>query len=223
MEKADAIEAQGIVQRTLMNLLGAINNATGQPAINAKMMIGWTIANSLQLLYYDQMGQPLNSCFDLTRQAGATLPKMEIVRILLDAETPQTLGATIVRDRSINFTLAQEGKIIGGMVFKSRQDVDDLIDAIQIPFNKAEEVAADTMDPMDYRGIIELRAAIINHLVTTARPLPSMVDYWFASPLPSLVISQRLYGDGSRYDEIRNENRVVHPAFCPMEGQALSA
>jgi prophage DNA circulation protein len=138
-------------------------------------------------------------------------------------ETPVTLGAIEIRDSSINFALAQEGKIISNMVFTSRLDVDQVMLAIQAPFNSAEEIAADTMDPMVYRAIIELRAAIVNHLVSTARPLPSMLSYWFSTPLPSLVISQRLYGDASRYDEIREENKVVHPAFCPNEGQALSA
>jgi prophage DNA circulation protein len=118
--------------------------------------------------------------------------------------------------------LAQEGKIISTMTFSSRQDVDDLINAIQIPFNKAEEIAADTMDSADYIAIVELRAAIVNHLIATARPLPDMLTYQFASSLPSLVISHRLYGDASRYDQIRNENKVVHPAFCPAIGQALS-
>jgi prophage DNA circulation protein len=147
---------------------------------------------------------------------------METVRIALDVEAPVSLGATMIRDRSINLALAQEGKIILAMEFVSRQDVEAIIYAIMAPFDKAEEVAADTMDPMDFRAIVELRAAIVNHLVTTARPLPTMLTYWFATPLPSLIISQRLYGDASRYDQIRNENKVVHPAFCPPEGQALS-
>jgi prophage DNA circulation protein len=79
------------------------------------------------------------------------------------------------------------------------------------------------MDQSDYKAIVSLRAAIVNHLVATARPLPSLLSYWFGTPLPSLVISQRLYGDASRYDEIREENKVIHPAFCPQSGVALSS
>jgi prophage DNA circulation protein len=222
MEKPDAVEAEQLVLRLLANLSAAINDK-GQAGIEAKVVIGWTAANVLSLLYYDQDGPPIDACFELVRQAGATLPQMDEVRVLLDAETPQSLGATLVRDLYINFALAQEGKIIGAMEFKSRQDVDDLIIAIQVPFNKAEEVAADSMDAMTYRAIVELRAAIVNHLVSTARPLPSILTYQFAGPLPSLVISQKLYGDASRYDEIRDENKIIHPAFCPPIGQALSS
>jgi prophage DNA circulation protein len=193
-----------------------------QIGIQAKVVIGWTLANTLALLCDDQIGPPLDLCFDLIRQTGATLPQMEQVRILLDAEAPVTLGATMIRDRSIHLVLAQEGKIISNMTFQSRQDVDDLINQIQAPFDTAEENAADTMGQADYQAIIQLRAAIVNYLVITGRPLPSMLSYQFATPLPSLVISQRLYGDGSRYDQIRAENKVVHPAFCPPVGQALS-
>jgi prophage DNA circulation protein len=50
-----------------------------------------------------------------------------------------------------------------------------------------------------------------------------MTSYQFAVPLPSLVIAHRLYQDASRADQIRAENKVVHPAFCPPLGVALSA
>jgi prophage DNA circulation protein len=222
MEKPDAIEAEGIVQRLLANLLGCIVDKQ-QAGVQATMMIGWVAANAMSLLYYDQMGAPLDGCFDQVRQAGCDLQHMDEIRVLLDVETPATLGATMIRDRSIMFALCQEAKIISNMTFVSRQDVDNLIIQIQDPFNRAEEVAADTMDQMDYQGIIELKAAIVNYLVSTSRPLPSMLSYQFAQPLPSLVIAHRLYGDASRYDEIRQENKVVHPAFCPAIGQALSA
>jgi hypothetical protein len=221
MEKPDALEANGIVQRTLSNLLRIIVG-TGGVAVQAKMVIGFVSANAMSLLCSDQLGMPLDYCFDLVRQSGCTLPQMEEVRVLLDVETPASLGATMVRDRSILFTLAQEGKIISRMTFSSRQDVDALIKAIQVPFNTAEEVVADTMAGADYIALVELRAAIVNYLVATARPLPSMLSYQFANSLPSLIISQRLYGDASRYDEIRTENKIVHPAFCPVVGQALS-
>jgi prophage DNA circulation protein len=221
MDKADSIEAEQITQRLLTNLLGAIASKD-QTAVNAKVLIGWTSANALSLIYYNQIWQPLDACFDMVRQTGTTMAQMEVVRVLLDVESPVTIGATLLRDLAIQLTLAQEGKIISGMTFRSRRDVDDLLYAIQAPFQKAEEVAADTMDAMIYRNLVSLRAAIVNHLVSTARPLPSILTYWFAKPLPSLVISQKLYGDASRYDEIRNENKVVHPAFCPPTGEALS-
>jgi prophage DNA circulation protein len=119
--------------------------------------------------------------------------------------------------------LAQESKIVIAMTFTSRQDVDAMILAVQNAFADPIETAADTMDAMVFRALVALQASLINHLVSTARPLPQMVAYQFATSLPSLVISQKLYGDASRYDEIRNENKIVHPAFCPPIGLALSS
>lgn len=221
MNKPEIIEADGIMQRLGKNLLTIVSNKDS-PGVTAQSTIGWVMANSSNLFYYNQIGYPLDICFNQVRLAGASYSDMEQIRTSLDAEKPKTLGATIFRDRSIQLTLAQEGKIISAMTFTSRQDVDNLIETLQAPFDAAEEIAADTMDGYDYMAIVELRSAIINHLSETSRPLPSMLQYQFAQPLPSLVISQRLYGDGSRYDEIRNENKVVHPAFCRPIGQALS-
>jgi hypothetical protein len=194
----------------------------GEPGVTARFNIGWVMANSSFLLATDKIGYSLDTCFDLVRQAAATMADMEAVRQSLAAELPKTLGGTIVRDRSILLALAQTAKIISGMTFVSRSDVEALIYSIQAPFNSAEEMAADTMDGFDYQAIVRLRSAIVNHLVSTSRPLPSMLVYQFTSSLSSLVISYRLYADARRYDEIRKENKVVHPAFCRSSGRALS-
>ena len=45
----------------------------------------------------------------------------------------------------------------------------------------------------------------------------------FARPLSTLVAAYRLYDDASRCDDLRAENRVVHPAFMRQDGYALSA
>ena len=105
----------------------------------------------------------------------------------------------------------------------ARGDIDALITSLQEPFGKAEETAADDMDQATYFALIELHASLTNHLVTTGRPLPQRIPYQFAVVLPSLVLAYRLYADASRADEIRAENKIVHPAFCPPIGLALSA
>jgi prophage DNA circulation protein len=50
-----------------------------------------------------------------------------------------------------------------------------------------------------------------------------MVSYEFAATKPSLVYAYRLYDDASRGDGLRVENKVVHPAFMPRIGRAMSA
>jgi prophage DNA circulation protein len=79
------------------------------------------------------------------------------------------------------------------------------------------------MDQMSYRGLVELHAGIIAFLVQTARPLPAMLQFSFAQSMPTLTMSNRLYYDASRADELRAENKVVHPLFMLSTGQALSS
>ena len=89
-------------------------------------------------------------------------------------------------------------------------------------FDDAEEVAADEMALVVYRTTISLHAAVTFHLYATAQPLPQMLAFQFAAIRPTLIQSYRLYADASRADELRQENKVVHPAFAPRAGRALS-
>jgi len=73
-----------------------------------------------------------------------------------------------------------------------------------------------------YRALVELHGALMFHLIETARPLPRLLAFEFAAPLATLLIGYRLYADAGRADELRAENKVVHPAFAPPSGRALS-
>ena len=222
MQQVDAQEANEIVQRLLANLSVCIPQA-GIPGSSARTAIGDLMANAYALLRADAIGPPLQDCFSLVVQAGCTLAQLAWVLGELELEAPTTLGGTLIKNSCIQFTLSFGADIVTGMTFVSRQDVETLLQQIRAPFDDAEEIAADNMDQMVYQGLIGLRAALVNYLVTTARPLPRMVNYQFGNVLPTLVIAYRLYADASRADEIRAENKIVHPAFCPTFGRALSS
>ena len=222
MNRADAQDAQPIALRLLANLATCIPPA-GVAGSQARAAIGDVVANITTLLRTDALGAPLANCFSLVVAAGATQAKIDQVCGLISAETPATLGGALIQNNGIYLCLAAEAQIISAMTFVSRQDVDALKATLRTPFNDAEEIAADDMDQASFAGLIALDAAITNFLVTTARPLPRMVGYQFAVPLPSLVVAYRLYQDASRADQVVKENRIVHPAFCPNQGMALSA
>jgi prophage DNA circulation protein len=78
------------------------------------------------------------------------------------------------------------------------------------------------MEQMVYQSLLSLHGAVVFHLYATAKPLPQMLDFQFAAIRPTLVQSYRLYADASRADELREENKVVHPAFAPRQGRALA-
>ena len=222
MKRADAKEAAPIVSRMLTNLAACVP-PSGVAGSQARTAIGDTAANVTALLAADALGPPLANCFALVAQAGATQTQLEQVRIAVEAETPQTLGGVLVQNAGIYFCLATEAQIITTVSFVSRQDVEAIKATLRQPFDDAEELAADDMDQATFMALVSLDAAITNYLVTTARPLPQMVNYQFAVPLPSLIIAHRLYQDASRADGIVKENKIVHPLFCPPVGIALSA
>jgi hypothetical protein len=221
MNRTDAREAAGLVDRMLANLIATVPGK-GRAGSDARTAIGDTRTHAFKLLINDAIGPPLDECFVLARQAGSTLQQIETVRQAVEAEAPVSLGATLLKNAGIRFCLATQGAIIATMTFVSRQDVAQLKTALQQPFQEAEEIAADDMDQMTFQALIKLHAAITNHLVETARPLPRMLRYEFADVLPTLVMAYKLYDDAGRADELRAENKIVHPAFCPIEGQALS-
>jgi prophage DNA circulation protein len=197
--------------------------AKGRAGSDARTAIGDTRANAYKLSTYDALGPPLDSCFDLAAQAGTTLAQFETVRQTIDLETPQTLGGQLVKDAGLRLCLASEARVIATMTFVSRQDVDALKLALQQPFQDTEETAADDMDQATFQALITLHGAVTNHLVSTAQPLPRMINFQFFEPLPTLVMAYKLYDDASRCDEMRQENKIVHPAFSPPTGKALSA
>jgi prophage DNA circulation protein len=222
MKKPDSTEAGGLVERLVKRLAVTIS-ATDQSGATARAALGDLRANRFAYLAADTLGAPMRNCFDLVRQAGATQAKIANVLSLTEAETPVTLGATLVQTSAIYFCLATQAQIIASMTFTSRQDVDALRAALLAPFSTAEETAADGMAQASFMALIQLDAAVMNFLITSASPLPRMVAYQFADILPSLVVAYRLYQDAGRADQIVQENKIVHPAFCPTAGLALSA
>jgi hypothetical protein len=222
MNRVDVIDATPIVVRLTQRLSRCIPQS-GIQGVQARAALGDLAANAAILLGNNAIGPPLVNCFSLVQRAGATLSQFEQIRIAIEAEKPLELGGTMVQNSIIQLCLATEAQIIAAMTFTSSQDADALILSLQAPFADAEERSADEMDQATYFALIELQAAVVNHLVTTARPLPRRVPYQFASVLPSLIIAHRLYADASRADEIRAENKIIHPAFCPIMGIALSA
>lgn len=221
MMRADANEAAPIVDRMLKNLLATVPSR-GLAGSDARTAIGDARANAFKLCVNDALGPPLIRCFALARFAGSKLQQLEVVREELEQEVTETLGGALVKNSGIRLCLATQARIVSAMTFVSRQDVATVKQQIQQPFQDAEELAADDMDQATFAQLIKLHGALVNHLVSTARPLPRMLGFRFYEPLPSLVIAYRLYGDAARADEVREENRVVHPAFCPTTGVALS-
>jgi prophage DNA circulation protein len=218
MFKDETKEATPIVQRALLNLLSVTHAGS-----DLRTAVGLLYANAAQLIYLDQIGPPLSNCFELARANNITQPQLDWVRQQTELEAPVTIGATMIKESIMRLCLVTEGLVIADMIFVSRSDVEALQKVMNGIFDDAEETAADEMDQMTYRDLVELHAGIIAFLVETARPLPNMLSFVFATPMPTLTMANRLYYDASRADEMRDENKVVHPLFMRPTGRALSS
>ena len=221
MFKSDVPEATAVLVRMLNKLL-EVSPEKGRPGSALRTAVGDLKSRAPKLLREDTLGPPLVAVFDLARKAGLTLNRMAYVRSTVEKEEPRLLGAVLVKNAGIRMCLSTEGRILADTTFHSRQDADEQKNNMNKAFNKSEEIAADDMDQTTYRALVELHAAVAFFLVDTARPLPRMLNYRFSSPLSSLVVAYKLYDDAGRADELRNENKIVHPAFMPRIGRALS-
>jgi prophage DNA circulation protein len=222
MFKADVPEAMAIMRRALTAMV-TIAPTRGRAALNLRRACAYLQAYAAVLIRDDAAGAPLADCFDLAVTAGITQKQLSYVRATALAEAPVSIGAILIRDSIVEMCLSAEARVIADMTFTNREDVERLKRMMNEAFAAAEEAAADVMDQMTYRALTALHAAVTFHLIETGRPLPRMLNFEFAQSMPTLVTAHRLYYDAGRADELRAENKVVHPAFMLPTGRALSA
>jgi prophage DNA circulation protein len=222
MFKNDATEAKPIVDVTLDTLL-TWTATRGRTGADLRSIVGDTKAYAIPLLQADLIGSALIMCFEAAYLAGINLQQMEHVRKTAAAQKAVSVGAIMTKDTMIQLALSIEGEIIGGTNFISREDVVKTRELVNASFVEIEEEIADQMDAMTWRALIKVHAAISMFMYETARPLPRMLNFRFGYPMPTLVMAHKLYADAGRADELRNENKVVHPGFARPYGRALSA
>ena len=222
MKSSDVREAADIVRVAISMLLQTSNNQIGRAGSDLRRACGDLATNAEVYITYNQIAPKLAYCFNQARVTGATVDEFNRIQEAMVAETPVSLVAVLMTQACAAFSLQQLSLALTAVTFTSRQDVDAVIPEINMAFDAAEESAADEMALVSYRTLIALHAATTFYLYQTARPLPQMLDFQFAAIKPTLIQSYRLYADASRADELRDENKVVHPAFAPRIGQALS-
>jgi prophage DNA circulation protein len=220
--KDETKEAVPICRRILIFML-EITATRGRTGADFRTAVGQFLTNAPRLIQYDLAGPPLADIFDKSRLANITMAQLDQVRAKALEEHPVTLGATLIQNALIHFTLATESRILADIIYTNHEDAEAMKLRMNAAFLPMEELAADDMDQVIFNALISLHAAISYFLVETARPLPRMINFQFFSPsLPTLLAAYRLYADAARADELREENKVVHPLFMRPYGRALS-
>ena len=203
-------------------LLATSNEQKGDKGSALRRACGDMKAYAEVYIAKNVIAEKLSYCFAQARVTGATLSEFNYIRKRILAEPIVSLVAMLIKNGCISCCLQQMSMVLVGTTFTSREDVEKIRGDFNIAFDEAEETAADEMALAVYRSLIALHAAVVFHMYETARPLPQMLAYRFATPRPTLVLSHRLYDSASRADELREENKIVHPAFAPREGRALA-
>lgn len=222
MFKYDADESVPIVHAVLDALL-SWTATRGREGAELRAAVGRVKALAPVLLRTNLIAEWLIDCFELAQDAGITFAQIERVRQVALAQPAVSVGAVLTKDTAIELCLSSAGSIIARTIFISREDVEKVKQTVNVAFDEIEERMADTMDSTTWRVLVKLHAAIIMHLYETARPLPRMLNFRFGVPMSLLVMAHKLYADPGRADELKNENKVVHPAFARPSGKALSA
>jgi len=216
-------EGAAIIIRTADMLLGTAQDKKGRTGSDMRRACGDMKANAESYIVNNIIGDKLAACFMQTRLAGASLDAFNRIRQGVLTEAPVSLIAQLMKGACLSNALQQMAETVIAIKFTSRNDVDYVRSEISEAFAIAAEAAADEMESEIYRALVGLHAAVTFHLYETARPLPRMLRYEFAAIRPTLVLSHRLYDTAARANELREENKVVHPAFAPRAGRALGA
>ena len=216
-------EAVGIINRMLDALMKGMPVA-GVAGADLRRLVGQLRTDADQSITDATIGTELQGCFDAALAAGATMSNMGAVRVAMLKETPQWyIGVAMACAGIIAFSLVEQTRILTSMTFTSQSDVATAMENMTEIFDQVKLAMGNLLTGDNYQFLVELNAALIQHLAATERQLPRVVSYTLPVNLPSLTIANLLYADATRSDEIIAENKVVHPAFCPRNIVALSA
>lgn len=215
-------EAVAVIGRIVAALVSIDHRRAGAAGAAVRQAIGDLAANADAYIVSGNIGGRLAHCFNLVRAAGATVDGMAHARAAVSQEAPEGVPAIAIVNGSIRFCLINEARIAAATTFASRDDVNRVLDRLDVAFDAAEIVAANSLDATAYRAIVSLHAAVAADLTARARKLPRIVTETFPARRPALWLANRLYGDASRADELIAENKPVHPAFVPQTVRVLA-
>lgn len=96
----------------------------------------------------------------------------------------------------------------------------DKVDEVRIELLAAFDSLLDTVGDKAYAALMDLRVALVSHFAIVAEDLPSTITYTPNRTMPTLVLSQQLYGTPDREPEIIWRNGIRNPCLAPG-GEAL--
>ncbi|GAA09865.1 hypothetical protein ATPR_2869 [Acetobacter tropicalis NBRC 101654] len=113
------------------------------------------------------------------------------------------------------------GSVVSSISFQSSTDSESIANKLNDIYEAEYEFRTD-ISVCEY--LTELQAETVGIILNEGYGLPQLVTYTTKITQPSCVISQVLYSDSTREQEIilRNNDRIRHPLFMPLELEVLS-
>jgi prophage DNA circulation protein len=220
--KTERAEALAIATRMLAALLSFSLTPTGTAGADLRSAVGRFLANFSELVIDKVVGTELFACFEQARAAGATLYSMNTVREAMFLEQPAFQLGFDMMNAGIIFSFVEQSEIISRMEFKSRSQVSVLLDEVSVVIEAIKLNKADEFIPNDYQNFVSLAALLVQHMSATERQLPRIIQLQMPVHYTSLSLSNRIYGEGGRSEELAAENKTVHPAFMQRDIIALA-
>ena len=217
----EADEILAMVQRIGPVILSAAVNPRGTIGTSLRRAVGMLIAD-VDMVHLPTFVFAFGVCLDLARHSEATLSGIDRVRKQALTEQPAWLPGVLHKNTMVRLTLATEARIIAYMPFRSREEVERVTEAVNASFMQTTEIAADDCDQGTYMAMVQLHGTIIKYLADRGRQLPRIINYDYPMIMPALRMAQGAYQTPRRYQELIDENHVVHPAFMPAEGKMLA-
>ncbi|MBR7961253.1 DNA circularization N-terminal domain-containing protein [Burkholderia vietnamiensis] len=105
----------------------------------------------------------------------------------------------------------------------SADDASSMRDSITTLIDNEIQIAADQGADDVYASLRALRQSVVADLDSRGSGLAAIATFRFGASLPSLALANRMYRDSTRSDELVAQADPVHPAFMPMQFNALSS
>lgn len=214
-------EVMAVLDRMLAAVQAGIPSR-GTTGVELRRVIGNFQAHEIELIESFTIGTELFNCFEQSRIAGATLDTMDRVRDTMLAEQPVFNFGKTAKLVGMVFSFVEQCTMISKIDFVSRSDVEAMITRMNLVIETLKLEVSELMDGMDYQKLAMLAASLVQHLASTERKLPQIVNVTMPIVRSSLSISNYFYADGHRSDEVEAENKVVNPVFCPRVIRVLS-
>jgi prophage DNA circulation protein len=204
-------------------MAGLVSSQIGASGADLRRKIGDMQTKYADYLRAGTFSTNLLAIYTTAVAANAKLSNLVALRNYLFTESPVGLISNSIVQTALYMCLSAESRLIVLINFTSRDAVVDMINTMRDAFDTARVIAADSTDNSAYQNLTFLAGALTNYLANTARPLPRIVTFNLAKPFPSLALSNLIYYDAGRSDEIVDENHIVHPAFCPRQIRGLAS